>query len=79
METSVSNQQYEIQLKAKIRRISSLLTKQEIAKIAGVSLEDVDLFERDQPMNHKARRKLLDAYIYKKTINQYLFNRSYQS
>ena len=79
METNSGYQEYEIPLQAKIRYVSRLLTKQEIANIARVSQEDVDLFEQGQPMNPAARQKLLNAYIFKKTINRYLLNRFYQS
>ena len=74
METHFGYQNYEIQLQAKLKRISRLLTKQEIANIARVSQKDVDLFEQGQPMNPVAKRKLLDAYLFKKTINRYLFS-----
>jgi len=78
METNFGYQEYEIALQAQIRYISKRLTKQEIANIAHVSQEDVDLFERGQPMNPVAKRKLLNAYIFKRTINRYLFDRFYQ-
>jgi len=61
--------------KAKIKHISRLLTQEEIAAITRVSQEDVDLFERNQPINPVAKRKLLDAYFFKGTINQYLSKR----
>ncbi len=77
MEANSGYQEYEIALQARIRYISRRLTKQEIASIARVSEEDVDLFERNQPMNPVAKRKLLNAYIFKNTINQYLFDRFY--
>jgi len=79
METNLGYQKYDIALQAQIRYISGRLTKQEIANIACVSQEDVDLFERGQPMNPVAKRKLLDAYIFKRTLNRYLFDRFYQS
>lgn len=78
MATNFDQQEYEIALQARIRYISRRLTKQEIANIARVSKEDVDLFERNQPMNPVAKRRLLNAYS-KNTINQYLFDRFYQS
>ena len=79
METNSSYQEHDIALQARIRYISRLLTKQEIANIAHVTEEDVDLFERNQVMNPIAKRKLLNAYILKNTLNQYLFDRFYQS
>jgi len=78
MATNFGQQEYEIALQARIRYISRRLTKQEIANIVRVFKEDVDLFERNQPMNPVAKRRLLNAYS-KNTINQYLFDRFYQS
>jgi len=75
MEAIATDQEYTFALKAKIGRVSRLLTHNEVAAIAGVSPEDVDLFQRSQPMNPVARRRLLDAYLFKGTINRYLFNR----
>ena len=54
-------------LKAKIQRVSRLLTQQELAAIAGVSQEDVDLLESNQPLRPDARRKLLRALIQRRT------------
>ncbi|KPK24291.1 MAG: hypothetical protein AMJ70_02255 [Dehalococcoidia bacterium SG8_51_3] len=79
METNSSYQEHDIALQARIRYISRLLTKIEIANIARVTEEDVDLFERNQVMNPIAKRRLLNAYILKNTLNQYLFDRFYQS
>jgi len=79
METNSSYQEHDIALQARIRYISRLLTKKEIANIARVTEEDVDLFERNQVMNPIAKRRLLNAYILKNTLNQYLFDRFYQS
>ena len=75
MEAIATDQEHTFALKAKIGRISRLLTPNEVAAIAGVSPEDVDLFQRSQAMNPVARRRLLDAYLFKGTINRYLFNR----
>ena len=77
MESNFGYQDYEIALQARIRYISRRLTKRKIAEIARVSEEDVDLFERNHPMNPVAKRKLLNAYIFKNTINQHLFDRIY--
>jgi len=79
METNSSYQEHDIALQVRIRYISRLLTKKEIANIARVTEEDVDLFERNQVMNPIAKRRLLNAYILKNTLNQYLFDRFYQS
>ena len=46
-------------VKARRLRISQLLTQQELANLAGVSLEEVDLFEHNLPVRLDARRKLL--------------------
>ncbi len=40
-------------------RIALHLTQQELANLAGVSLEEIDLFERNMPVRLDARRKLL--------------------
>ena len=48
-------------LKAKIQRVSRLLTQQELAAIAGVSQEEVDLLESNQPLHPDTKRKLLRA------------------
>ena len=45
--------------KARRLRISQLLTQQELANMAGVSLEEVDLFEHNLPLTVDARRKIL--------------------
>ncbi len=79
MDVIYTDQEYPVNLVAKIRRISNLLTQQEIATVAGVSGEDVDLFERGQPMKIAARRKLVEAYTFKGTINKYLLNRVYEN
>ena len=57
-----AEQDFSTLLDAKIQRISRLLTQQEIARIAGVSQEDVDLFEHRQPMDSVVREKLLKLY-----------------
>ena len=54
-------------LKAKIQRVSRLLTQQELAAIAGVSQEDVDLLESNQPLRPDTRRKLLRALLQRRT------------
>jgi hypothetical protein len=79
MEVDFSDPKYKLALQARIRYISRRLTNEEIANIVGVSREDVDLFEQNELRNPVAKRKLLNAYIYKNTINQYLFDRFYQS
>lgn len=48
-----------IGFKAKRLRISKLLTRQELASMAGVSVEKVDLFEHNLPLSLDTRRKIL--------------------
>ena len=79
MEVDFSDPKYKLALQARIRYISRRLSTEEIANIAGVSKEDVDLFEQNELINPVAKRKLLNAYMHKNTINQYLFDRFYQS
>jgi DNA-binding XRE family transcriptional regulator len=45
--------------KARKIRISKLLIQQELADMAGVSREEVDLFERNLPVPLDARRRIL--------------------
>ena len=45
--------------KARKLRISRLLTQQELARIAGVSLQEVDLFEHNLPVRLDAKRRIL--------------------
>jgi len=44
--------------KARRLRVALLLTQQELAAIAGVSPEEVDLFEQNFPVRLDIRRKL---------------------
>jgi len=48
-----------IGFKVKRLRISKLLTRQELANMAGVSVEKVDLFEHNLPLPLDTRRKIL--------------------
>ena len=50
-----------IGFKAARTRISIQLTQQELADMAGVSLEEVDLFEHNLPVPLDARRRILKA------------------
>jgi len=52
--------------KARRLRISQLLTQQELANLAGVFLEEVDLFERNLPLPLDAKRKILKELWAKK-------------
>jgi transcriptional regulator with XRE-family HTH domain len=45
--------------RAKRLRIASLLTQQEVADLAGVSREQVDLFERNLPLPLDSKRRIL--------------------
>ena len=45
--------------KARKLRVSSLMTQQELADMAGVSQEEVNLFERDLPLPLDSKRKIL--------------------
>ena len=48
-----------IGFKVKRLRISKLLTQQELANMAGISVEKVDLFEHNLPLPLDTRRKIL--------------------
>ena len=48
-----------IGFKARRLRISKLLTRRELADMAGVSLEEVDLFEHSMPLPLDTKRKIL--------------------
>jgi DNA-binding XRE family transcriptional regulator len=45
--------------KVKRLRIGSLLTQQELAEMAGVTREQVDLFERNLPLPLDCKRRIL--------------------
>ena len=47
--------------KARKIRVSRLLTQQELADIAGVTIEDVNSFEHNLPVSLDARRKVHKA------------------
>ena len=49
-------------LKARIQRVSRVLTQKEIADVAGVTERDVTLFENNQRLDPTARRKILRTY-----------------
>jgi len=48
-------------------RLSSLLTKRQLADMAGVSPEEVALFERNLPVPLDARRRILKELLAIKT------------
>ena len=52
-----------IGFKVRRLRISQLLTQQELANMAGVSLEEVDLFEHNLPLPLDAKRKILKKLL----------------
>ena len=45
--------------KAKLLRISNLLTKRELGEMAGVPQEHIDLYERDLPVPLDSQRRIL--------------------
>ena len=47
-------------------RLSSLLTQQELAEVAGVSQEEVNLFEQGLPVPLDSKRKILKELWAKK-------------
>ena len=53
------NHELSLGFKAKRLRVSQLLTQQELANMAGVSQEEVNLLEHDMPLQLDAKRKLL--------------------
>ena len=59
--TAVISAERELSLGFKVRRLrlSQLLTTDELANLAGVSQEEVQLFENDLPVRLDAKRKLL--------------------
>ncbi len=50
-------------LNFRIQRVSKLITQEEIANMAGVSVKDVESFENDSYIDSNTRDKLLRAYI----------------
>jgi len=57
--TPALDQKIPLGSKVKRLRISSLLTQQEVADLAGVSREQVDLFERNLPLPLDCKRRIL--------------------
>ncbi len=53
--------------KARQRRIASLLTRQQLADLAGVPAEHVNLFERDLPVPLDSKRRILQQLWAKRT------------
>jgi transcriptional regulator with XRE-family HTH domain len=45
--------------KARQRRVAGLLTRQQVADLAGVPVEHVNLFERDLPVPLDSKRRIL--------------------
>jgi hypothetical protein len=60
-EATSTNVTQSLGFKARTYRISRLLTRQELAEIAGACPEDVDLLEGDLPLSPAVKRKLLRA------------------
>lgn len=59
-------QELPLGFKAKRLRISQRLTQRELADIAGVPIEEVELFEHNQPVPLDTRRKILKELWAKK-------------
>lgn len=59
-------QELPIGFKAKRLRISQRLTQRELASMAGVSQEEVELFEQNQPVPLDSRRRILKELWAKK-------------
>jgi len=55
--------------KVKRLRITKLLTQQELASMAGVSVEKVDLFEHNLPLPLDIRRKILRELLAQRASN----------
>jgi transcriptional regulator with XRE-family HTH domain len=53
------DQETSLGLKAKRLRLALMLTQHDLAAMAGVPLEEVDLFEQGLPVQLDTRRKLL--------------------
>jgi transcriptional regulator with XRE-family HTH domain len=53
--------------KAKKLRLASVLTRPALASMAGVTVEEVSLFERGLPVRLDARRRIMKALWAKKT------------
>ncbi len=58
-----------IGFKVKRLRISKLLTQQELANMAGISVEKVDLFEHNLPLPLDTRRKILRELLAQRASN----------
>ena len=54
-------------IKAKKLRLAGLLTRSALATMAGVTVEEVSLFERGLPVRLDARRLIMKALWAKKT------------
>lgn len=62
MTEAISFDDVSLGMHAKIQRVCRLQTQQEIAGMAGVSEEDVELLESNQYLDPVIKRKLLRAY-----------------
>ena len=61
------SQEASLGIKVRRLRISRLLTQQELARIAGVSLEEVNSFEHNLPVRLDAKRRILKELWARKT------------
>ena len=64
------DQETSLGFKARKLRVSLLLTQQELASIAGVSQEEVDLFEHNLPIRLDVKRRLLKELWAKKASSK---------
>jgi hypothetical protein len=71
----ILDQDTSLGFKAQKLRISQMLTTQELAHLAGVSPEEVDLFEQNLPVRLDTRRKLLKELFARKTASRKRPNR----
>ncbi|MFC1941602.1 hypothetical protein ACFLWU_00070 [Chloroflexota bacterium] len=56
-----------IGIRARRLRISEFLTRQQLAALSGVSVQEVGIFERNLPLQLDSRRKILKALWTEKT------------
>ena len=59
--------------KAKKMRVSLMLTQQELANLAGVSREEVDLFEQNFPVRLEIKNKILKELLGRQRLGEIIF------
>ena len=62
------DQELSLGFKARRLRVCQLLTQQKLANMAGVSLEEVGLFEHNLPVQLDVKRKLIRELLARKAI-----------